>query len=138
MLTPREKSPLPENVPRGGSNLRHCGQRAQALPTELFRPPYVHVFCACTCACICLCICSVCLSLSVSLPACLPACLPVCRSVGVQIKTRSRQTGRHHVYMLKTNASALVVCTLKAGKPLTKGGRDRYALKGLVQWIRRH
>ena len=39
MLTPREKSPLPENVPRGGSNLRRCGQRAQALPTELFRPP---------------------------------------------------------------------------------------------------
>ena len=38
MLTPREKSPLPENVPRGGSNPRHCGQRAQALPTELFRP----------------------------------------------------------------------------------------------------
>ena len=25
MLTPREKSPLPENVPRGGSNPRHCG-----------------------------------------------------------------------------------------------------------------
>ena len=39
MLTPREKSPLPENVPRGGSNPWHCGQRAQALPTELFRPP---------------------------------------------------------------------------------------------------
>ena len=39
MLTPREKSPLPENVPRGGSNPRRCGQRAQALPTELFRPP---------------------------------------------------------------------------------------------------
>ena len=39
MLTPREKSPLPENVPRGGSNPRGCGQRAQALPTELFRPP---------------------------------------------------------------------------------------------------
>ena len=39
MLTPREKSPLPENVPRGGSNQRRCGQRAQALPTELFRPP---------------------------------------------------------------------------------------------------
>ena len=39
MLTPREKSPLPEKVPRGGSNPRHCGQRAQALPTELFRPP---------------------------------------------------------------------------------------------------
>ena len=38
MLTPREKSPLPENVPRGGSNPRHRGQRAQALPTELFRP----------------------------------------------------------------------------------------------------
>ena len=40
MLTPREKSPLPENVPRGGSNPRRCGQRAQALPTELFRPPF--------------------------------------------------------------------------------------------------
>ena len=39
MLTPREKSPLPENVPRGGSNPRHHGQRAHALPTELFRPP---------------------------------------------------------------------------------------------------
>ena len=39
MLTPREKSPLPENVPRGGLNPRRCGQRAQALPTELFRPP---------------------------------------------------------------------------------------------------
>ena len=25
MLTPREKSPLPENVPRGGSNPRHFG-----------------------------------------------------------------------------------------------------------------
>ena len=39
MLTPREKSPLPENVPREGSNPRRCGQRAQALPTELFQPP---------------------------------------------------------------------------------------------------
>ena len=39
MLTPREKSPLPENVPRGGSNPRHRGQRAHAQPTELFRPP---------------------------------------------------------------------------------------------------
>ena len=39
MLTPREKSPLLENVPRGGSNPRRCGQRAQTLPTELFRPP---------------------------------------------------------------------------------------------------
>ena len=39
MLTPREKSPLPENIPRGGSNPWRCGQRAQALPTELFRPP---------------------------------------------------------------------------------------------------
>ena len=36
--TPREKSPLPESVPRGGSNPRHRGQRAHALPTELFRP----------------------------------------------------------------------------------------------------
>ena len=34
MLTPREKSPLPENVPRGGSNPQRCGQRAQALPTS--------------------------------------------------------------------------------------------------------
>ena len=41
MLTPREKSPLPENVPRGGSNPRHRGQRAHALPTELFRPLFV-------------------------------------------------------------------------------------------------
>ena len=41
MLTPREKSPLPENVPRGGLNPRRCGQRAQALPTELFRPPFI-------------------------------------------------------------------------------------------------
>ena len=37
-LTPKEKSPLPENFPRGGSNPRHHGQRAHALPTELFRP----------------------------------------------------------------------------------------------------
>ena len=44
MLTPREKSPLPENFPRGGSNPQHCGQRAQALPTELFRPPRAVVF----------------------------------------------------------------------------------------------
>ena len=43
MLTPREKSPLPENVPRGVSNPRRCGQRAQALPTELFRPPNVNM-----------------------------------------------------------------------------------------------
>ena len=41
MLTPREKSPLPENVPRGGLNPRRCGQQAQALPTEIFRPPLV-------------------------------------------------------------------------------------------------
>ena len=40
MLTSREKSALPENFPRGGSNPRRCGQRAQALPTELFRPPH--------------------------------------------------------------------------------------------------
>ena len=39
MLTPREKSPLPENVPRGGANPRRYGQRAQALPTELFQSP---------------------------------------------------------------------------------------------------
>ena len=45
MLTPREKIPSTENVPRGGSNPQRCGQRAQALPTELFRPPK-------TCCCI--------------------------------------------------------------------------------------
>ena len=32
------KIPSTKNVPKGGSNPRHCGQRAQALPTELFRP----------------------------------------------------------------------------------------------------
>ena len=41
MLTPREKSPLPENVPRGGSNPRRCGQRAQALPTSYSGPSMV-------------------------------------------------------------------------------------------------
>ena len=34
MLTPREKSPPPENFPRGGSNPQRCGQRAQTLPTS--------------------------------------------------------------------------------------------------------
>ena len=38
MLTPREKSPLPENVPRRGSNPRRCGQRAQTLPTRYSGP----------------------------------------------------------------------------------------------------
>ena len=38
MLTPREKSPLLENVPRGGSNPRCCGQWAQTLPHKLFQP----------------------------------------------------------------------------------------------------
>ena len=38
MLTPREKSPLPENFPRGGSNLWHCGQRAQTLPMSYSSP----------------------------------------------------------------------------------------------------
>ena len=38
MLTPREKSPLPENFPRGGSNPRCCGQRAQTLPTSYSGP----------------------------------------------------------------------------------------------------
>ena len=62
MLTPREKSPLPENVPWGGSNPWHCGQRAQALPTEqmikwsvfimtvpdlsINRPPHATCLCA--------------------------------------------------------------------------------------------
>ena len=34
MLTPREKSPIPENFPRRGSNPRCCGQWAQRLPTS--------------------------------------------------------------------------------------------------------
>ena len=38
MLTPREKSPLPENFPRGGSNPRRYGQRAQTLPTSYSGP----------------------------------------------------------------------------------------------------
>ena len=38
MLTPREKYPLPENFPRGGSNPRRCGQRAQTLPTSYSGP----------------------------------------------------------------------------------------------------
>ena len=38
MLTPREKSPIPENFPRGGSNPRRCGQRAQTLPTSYSSP----------------------------------------------------------------------------------------------------
>ena len=38
MLTPKEKSPLPEDVPRGGSNPRRCGQRAQTLPTSYSGP----------------------------------------------------------------------------------------------------
>ena len=38
MLTPREKSPLPENFLRGGSNPRRCGQRAQTLPTSYSGP----------------------------------------------------------------------------------------------------
>ena len=38
MLTPREKSPLLENFPRGGSNPRRCGQRVQTLPTSYSGP----------------------------------------------------------------------------------------------------
>ena len=40
MLTPREKSPLPENFPRGGSNPQRCGQRAQTLPMS-YSGPYL-------------------------------------------------------------------------------------------------
>ena len=38
MLTPREKSSIPANFPRGGSNPRRCGQRAQTLPTSYSGP----------------------------------------------------------------------------------------------------
>ena len=37
-LTPREKSPLPQNFPRGGSNPRRCGQRAQTLSASYSGP----------------------------------------------------------------------------------------------------
>ena len=37
------KIPSTEKVPRGGSNPRRCGQRAQALPTGLFRPPRIFI-----------------------------------------------------------------------------------------------
>ena len=45
MLTPREKSPPPENFPRGGSNPRHCGQRAQTLPTSYSGPQVESLIC---------------------------------------------------------------------------------------------
>ena len=38
MLTPREKYPVPENFPRGGSNPQRCGQWAQTLPTSYSGP----------------------------------------------------------------------------------------------------
>ena len=44
MLTPREKSPLRENFPRGGSNPRRCGQRAQTLPTSYSGPQPLSLF----------------------------------------------------------------------------------------------
>ena len=47
MLTPREKSPLPEkNYPLRRiepTTLHHAGQRAQHTVNELFRPPYTEV-----------------------------------------------------------------------------------------------
>ena len=45
MLTPREKSPLLENFPRGGSNPRRCGQGAQTLPTSYSGPHMTGWFC---------------------------------------------------------------------------------------------
>ena len=38
MLTPREKSPLPENVPRGGSNPQRCGQQAKHYQRAILAP----------------------------------------------------------------------------------------------------
>ena len=43
MLTPREKSPLLENFPGGGSNPRRCGQQAQTLPTSYSGPHTTYV-----------------------------------------------------------------------------------------------
>ena len=45
MLTPREKSPLPENFPRGGLNPQRCGQRAQTPPTSYSGPHAYHSNC---------------------------------------------------------------------------------------------
>ena len=39
MLTPREKSPLPENVPRGVSNPRHCGSEPKHYQLSYSSPP---------------------------------------------------------------------------------------------------
>ena len=39
MLTPREKSPLPENVPRGVSNPRHCGSEPKHYQLSYSGPP---------------------------------------------------------------------------------------------------
>ena len=44
MLTPRNKSPLPENFPRGGSNPRRCGQRAQTRPRSYSVPRFFMYF----------------------------------------------------------------------------------------------
>ena len=38
MLTPSEKSPLPENFPRAGSNSWRCGQRAQHYQRAILAP----------------------------------------------------------------------------------------------------
>ena len=39
MLTPREKSPLPENVPRGVSNPRHFGSEPKHYQLSYSGPP---------------------------------------------------------------------------------------------------
>ena len=44
MLTPREKSPLPEKISQvriEPTTLHNAGQRAQHTTNELFRPPYI-------------------------------------------------------------------------------------------------
>ena len=48
-LTPREKSPVPENFPRGGSNPRRYGQRAQTLPTSYSGPIFFSFIMTCCC-----------------------------------------------------------------------------------------
>ena len=115
MLTPKEKSPLPENVPRGGSNPRRCGQRAQTLPTGrsclhreqpalLVLKDWGWKVLDCLSVCLCLLPClsvfyvclSVCLTASVFLFVCLShsvclsvlwvcLCLPLCLSLSVSL-----------------------------------------------------
>ena len=81
MLTPREKSPLPENFPRGGSNPRLCGQRAQTLPASYSGPRIM------------------CLSESVFVCVCIDMCLH-----------KSVCPCQHFFFFVTTKANHLYIC----------------------------